>query len=153
MPLVIGPSSGPTTPEGNATDFRSDLQGLENVLLTPHIGGSTEQAQEAIGREVSHSLIMFLSGGATLGAVNFPTLGIPAKEKGTSRIINVHRNVPGVLGEINGIFSKAGANIRAQYLSTDSNIGYVVIDIEIAEPQALYEQIAKLPTSIKSVLI
>ena len=143
----------PEEPRSNEQKFVSELQQVRNVLLTPHIGGSTEEAQEAIGREVSHSLIMFLSGGATLGAVNFPTLGIPAKEKGTSRIINVHRNVPGVLGEINGIFSKAGANIRAQYLSTDSNIGYVVIDIEIAEPQALYEQIAKLPTSIKSVLI
>lgn len=143
----------PEEPQSNEQKFVSELQQVRNVLLTPHIGGSTEEAQEAIGREVSHSLLMFLSSGATLGAVNFPTVGIPAKEKGTCRIVNVHRNVPGVLGEINGIVSKAGANIRAQYLSTDSNIGYVVIDIEIAEPQPLYEQIAKLPTSIKSVLI
>jgi D-3-phosphoglycerate dehydrogenase len=143
----------PEEPQSNSEPFRSELQEVRNVLLTPHIGGSTEEAQEAIGREVSHSLIMYLKTGATLGAVNFPTVSVPPKAAGTSRVINVHRNVPGVLGEINGIVSKAGANIRAQYLSTDPHIGYVVIDLELAEPQPVYERIAQLATSIKTVLI
>ncbi len=143
----------PEEPQSNNQKFATELQHVRNVLLTPHIGGSTEEAQEAIGREVSHSLITFLKSGATLGSVNFPSIGVPAKQAGTSRLINVHRNVPGVLGEINGIVSKAGANIRAQYLSTDPQIGYVVIDIELDQPKPVYDAIAKLPTSIKTVLI
>lgn len=143
----------PEEPQSNDQKFSSALQGARNVLLTPHIGGSTEEAQEAIGREVSHSLATFLTSGATLGAVNFPTIGVPPKDAGTSRMINVHRNVPGVLGQINGIMSKAGANIRAQYLSTDSNIGFVVMDIEVADSGPIEKQIAALDTSIKTVLI
>ncbi len=142
----------PEEPQNNDQKFLTELQNVRNVLLTPHIGGSTEEAQEAIGREVSHSLITFLKNGATQGAVNFPNINVPAKSGG-SRLINVHRNVPGVLGQINGIVSKAGANIRAQYLSTDSNIGYVVIDIELDNPAPVQTEIAKLPTSIKTVLL
>jgi D-3-phosphoglycerate dehydrogenase len=143
----------PEEPSSNNDRFVSELQGVRNALLTPHIGGSTEEAQEAIGREVSHSLIQFLQTGATLGAVNFPGIGVPPKDPIAARLINVHRNVPGVLGQINGIVSKAGANIRAQYLSTDPGIGYVVVDMEIADPRPVYDQIAALPTSIKTVLL
>lgn len=142
----------PEEPQNNEQNFVSELQGIRNVLLTPHIGGSTEEAQEAIGREVSASLISYLKQGSTLGAVNFPNIAVPNKEAG-SRLINVHRNVPGVLGTMNGIVSKAGANIRAQYLSTDQNIGYVVVDMELDNPQPVYDQIAKLTTSIKTVLL
>jgi D-3-phosphoglycerate dehydrogenase len=142
----------PLEPQNNDEGFVSELQNVRNVLLTPHIGGSTEEAQESIAYEVSASLTHFLKSGSTLGAVNFPTVNVPPKDGG-SRLINVHRNVPGVLGQINSIVSQAGANIRAQYLSTDAHIGYVVVDMEIDQPQPVYQQIAKLPTSIKTVLL
>jgi D-3-phosphoglycerate dehydrogenase len=143
----------PEEPENNDQRFVSELQNLRNVILTPHIGGSTEEAQEAIGLEVSHSLIQFFQNGLTLGAVGFPAVNVPPKPEGVCRLINVHRNVPGVLGEINGICSRAKANIRAQYLSTDMNIGYLVMDIELAEPSSVFDGVAKLPTSIKTRLV
>jgi len=142
----------PDEPENNDQGFVSELQGQRNVILTPHIGGSTEEAQEAIGLEVSHSLTAFLKAGSTLGAVNFPHVAPPAKE-GNARLINVHRNVPGVLGQINGIVSQVGANIRAQYLSTDIHIGYVVMDMEVGNADQVYQKVAKLPTSIKTNLV
>lgn len=143
----------PVEPENNEQPFVCELQNLKNVILTPHIGGSTEEAQEAIGREVSLSLSMFLNSGLTLGAVNFPQVNVPPKEPGISRLINVHRNVPGVLSEINSIVSKADANIRAQYLSTDMHIGYVVMDMEQGRPEQVYDRVAKLTTSIKTRMI
>ncbi|MGE0527038.1 MAG: phosphoglycerate dehydrogenase [Bdellovibrionales bacterium] len=143
----------PEEPQNNEQEFCSELQGLKNVILTPHIGGSTEEAQEAIGREVAHSLTMFLRDGLTLGAVNFPQVNIPPKEAACVRLINVHRNVPGVLGEINSIVSKAGVNIRAQYLSTDIHIGYVVMDMEMGDSREVYEQVQTLPVSIKTRLV
>ena len=142
----------PQEPQNNEQKFVSELQGLKNVILTPHIGGSTEEAQESIGLEVSQSLIAFLHMGVTLGAVNFPQVTPPMKQA-TSRLINIHRNVPGVMGGINGIVSKAGANIRAQYLSTDLNIGYVVMDMELSQPQAVFTEVERLPTSIKTRLV
>ncbi|MBX3022143.1 MAG: phosphoglycerate dehydrogenase [Bdellovibrionales bacterium] len=143
----------PEEPENNDQRFHSELQGLKNVILTPHIGGSTEEAQEAIGREVAHSLGEFLLSGLTLGAVNFPQVSVPPKDKNTSRLINVHRNVPGVLGEINGIVSKAGGNIRAQYLSTDIHMGYVVMDTEGDKPGQIFDQVSRLKTSIKTRIV
>lgn len=141
----------PEEPMSNDEPFESALQGLNNVILTPHIGGSTEEAQEAIGGEVSQSLLRFLTRGSTLGAVNFPQVDVPPAE-GAQRIINVHRNVPGVLSEVNSIISRAGANIKAQYLSTDSHIGYLVLDMERADHKMVMAQIAALPTSIKTFL-
>lgn len=142
----------PEEPESNQQKFVSELQGLRNVLLTPHIGGSTEEAQEAIGAEVATSLMQYLKSGMTLGAVNFPAVAVPPKTGGV-RLINVHKNVPGVLGHINGIMSEACANIRAQYLSTDAHIGYVVVDMDLANPEPVYQKIVQLPTSIKTLLL
>ncbi len=142
----------PDEPQNNDEKFITELQNARNVILTPHIGGSTEEAQEAIGREVAASLTMFLKSGATLGAVNFPQVSVPPKSVG-SRLINVHRNVPGVLSAINGIVSGAKANIRAQYLSTDQHIGYLVMDIELDQPGGVFDQVSKLPTSIKTRLV
>src|SRR5262249_2310126 len=110
-------------PESNEQSFSSELQELFNVILTLHIGGSTSAAQEVIGREVASALTKFMNGGATTGAVNFPQIELP-HEPGTHRILNVHRNVPGVLGDINGIVSGLCANIHSQLLATDANIGY-----------------------------
>jgi D-3-phosphoglycerate dehydrogenase len=142
----------PHEPAGNNEKFESELQGLPNVILTPHVGGSTEEAQEAIGREVSHALLQFLQQGASRGAVNFPNVDVPPKTAPV-RLINVHRNVPGVLGDINGIVSKTKGNIRAQYLSTDPEIGYLVMDIENVEGELLCDQVGKLKTSIKTHFI
>ncbi len=139
----------PQEPKNNEEPFMCELQNIPNVILTPHIGGSTEEAQESIGREVSHSLSGFIARGMTLGAVNFPQLEVPHLEEG-SRIINIHKNVPGVLGEINGLVSKAGANIRAQYLSTDPHIGYLVMDLEVDDGKGLGDVIQKLNTSLKT---
>jgi D-3-phosphoglycerate dehydrogenase len=142
----------PYEPAGNNEPFISELQGLKNVILTPHIGGSTEEAQESIGVEVSASLIQFLSDGATRGAVNFPNVDVPPPIAPV-RLINTHRNVPGVLGEINGIVSRAKANIRAQYLSTDPEIGYLVMDIENVDGKSLCDQVAALKTSLKTRVV
>lgn len=142
----------PHEPSGNEEPFVSELQGLNNVILTPHIGGSTEEAQEAIGREVSHTLIQYLIEGASRGAVNFPNVDVPPR-LAPVRLINVHRNVPGVLGEINGIVSESKGNIRAQYLSTDPEIGYLVMDIESVDGRSLVKQVGDLKTSIKTRVI
>lgn len=142
----------PTEPSSNNEKFLSPLQELKNVILTPHVGGSTEEAQYAIGLEVAESFIRYLRIGSTSGAVNFPQVDLPI-QKGTHRILNVHRNEPGVLGEINNIVSKAGANILAQYLSTDQKIGYLVMDVEKANAHPLADEIKKLSRSIKTRML
>lgn len=140
----------PVEPASNKEKFTSELQGLPNVILTPHIGGSTLEAQEAIGYEVAQSFLNFLRSGSTRGAVNFPNVDLPVLHAGSHRIVNVHKNVPGVLREINGIVSEVGANIEAQSLSTDQNIGYLVMDMAKGEAQTVAARIAKLETSIKT---
>jgi D-3-phosphoglycerate dehydrogenase len=142
----------PEEPASNKEKFLSPLQGLDNVLLTPHIGGSTEEAQKAIGFEVAASFLRFLQIGSTSGAVNFPQVDLPPQE-GAQRILNVHRNEPGVLGEVNGVVSQMGANIRAQYLATDSRIGYLVMDIENVTGFSLAQKIESLPRSIKTRVV
>ena len=140
----------PEEPASNKEKFKSELQGLANVILTPHIGGSTLEAQESIGYEVAQSFLNFLRSGSTRGAVNFPNVDLPVLHEGSHRIVNVHRNVPGVLKEINGIVSEVGANIEAQSLSTDQNIGYLVMDMKQVEAKTIADRIAKLETSIKT---
>jgi D-3-phosphoglycerate dehydrogenase / 2-oxoglutarate reductase len=142
----------PDEPASNKEKFHSPLQGIPNVFLTPHIGGSTIEAQYAIGLEVAESFRRFLKLGTTSGAVNFPQVDIPLGA-GIRRIINVHRNEPGVLGEINGVVSKYGANIQAQSLSTDNQIGYLVMDVEKAEAESLSKDIAALARSIKTRVV
>ncbi len=142
----------PVEPASNKEKFVSPLQGLANVILTPHIGGSTEEAQKAIGAEVAESFRRFLKIGSTSGAVNFPNVDLPFKI-GTSRILNVHRNEPGVLGEINGIISKAGANIEGQYLSTDDKIGYLVMDVHSSQVDQLASEISLLNRSIRTRVV
>jgi D-3-phosphoglycerate dehydrogenase len=142
----------PVEPASNKEKFVSPLQGLPNVILTPHIGGSTEEAQKAIGAEVAESFRRFLKIGSTSGAVNFPNVDLPFKI-GTSRILNVHRNEPGVLGEINGLISKAGANIEGQYLSTDDKIGYLVMDVHSSQVDQLASEISLLNRSIRTRVV
>jgi D-3-phosphoglycerate dehydrogenase / 2-oxoglutarate reductase len=119
----------PWEPEKNGDRFQSPLQDLPNVILTPHIGGSTEEAQENIGEDVSNKLFHFLEMGITTGSHTVPPLSLPPQE-GTHRILHIHKNVPGVLSAINTELSKYNINILAQYLKTNDDIGYVVLDVD-----------------------
>jgi D-3-phosphoglycerate dehydrogenase len=119
----------PVEPASAGEAFRSPLQGLENVILTPHIGGSTEEAQERIGTEVAHKLIDYSDSGSTVGAVNFPQVQLPLSAAAT-RFIHVHHNIPGMLGRLNAVFSSRQLNISGQYLQTDGAIGYVVLEAQ-----------------------
>lgn len=142
----------PEEPASNNDVFKSDLQGLRNVILTPHIGGSTEEAQENIGKEVADSFIRFINNGSTSGAVNFPQVDLPV-QRDVHRVLNVHKNVPGVLRDINKVVSDLGANIRSQFLSTDSEIGYLVMDLEKGDADAVAERIREIPTSIRTRIL
>ena len=119
----------PVEPEKNGDPFDTPLKNLPNVLLTPHIGGSTEEAQENIGDDVSNKLFQFLEKGITNGSHTVPSLNLPPQE-GTHRILHIHNNVPGVLSAINTELSKYNINIVGQYLKTNDDIGYVVLDID-----------------------
>jgi D-3-phosphoglycerate dehydrogenase len=142
----------PEEPESNSDGFASELQNLPNVILTPHIGGSTAEAQAAIGREVATSLTKFINSGATTGAVNFPQVELPPA-RGTHRILNVHRNVPGVLRDINRIVSDRNANIRSQVLSTDANIGYLIMDLDQDVSRDVRNDVAALETNIRTRIL
>ena len=117
----------PVEPGSNAERFASPLQRLDNVILTPHIGASTEEAQERIGEEVARKLIAYSDVGSTAGAVNFPQVQLPPRPSGT-RFVHVHRNLPGMLRKINEVFASRGVNVSAQYLQTEGEIGYVVVE-------------------------
>lgn len=119
----------PSEPKSNEDEFMSPLRRYDNVILTPHIGGSTQEAQRDIGLEVSSKLLKYSNNGSTLGAVNFPEVSLP-EHSGQHRLLHVHRNQPGVLSAVNAVFSQEKINITGQYLQTNSVIGYVVIDIE-----------------------
>jgi D-3-phosphoglycerate dehydrogenase / 2-oxoglutarate reductase len=142
----------PQEPESNDDPFQSELQGLKNVILTPHIGGSTSEAQESIGREVGTALIRFVNTGSTTGAVNFPQIELPAQPE-THRILNVHRNVPGVLGEINSIVSGLKANIHSQMLVTDAQIGYLIMDLDQDVSDEVRQAIGELPTNVRTRIL
>ena len=137
----------PTEPASNKEEFYSALQNLENVILTPHIGGSTEEAQHSIGLEVSESLIRYIKSGSTAGSVNLPNVEAAPRDK-MYRIVNIHKNVPGVLGKINGHISSTGANIEAQYLATDEEIGYLIIDVGGENLDQLSDEINNLDENI-----
>ena len=119
----------PEEPEKNGDAFRTVLQNLPNVILTPHIGGSTEEAQESIGFDVSSKLIQYLEYGTSSGSHTVPPVSLPPQD-GTHRILHIHRNVPGVLAEINSRLSSRGVNILGQYLKTNDEIGYVILDVD-----------------------
>ncbi|MCA1825486.1 MAG: phosphoglycerate dehydrogenase [Myxococcales bacterium] len=142
----------PEEPETNSEGFVTPLRGLPNVILTPHVGGSTTEAQAAIGREVGSTLVKFVNTGATMGAVNFPQVEL-APVKNTHRILNVHRNVPGVLRDINRIVSEHNANIHSQVLSTDATVGYLIMDLDQDVSNEVKKAIGDLPTSIKTRIL
>jgi D-3-phosphoglycerate dehydrogenase len=137
----------PWEPEKNGDRFTTPLQGLPNVILTPHIGGSTEEAQENIGEDVSNKLFQYLETGMTIGSHTVPPLSLPHQE-GTHRILHIHNNVPGVLSEINSTLSKHNINILGQYLKTNDLIGYVVLDID----KQLSNQALQLLKSVRQTI-
>lgn len=143
----------PEEPKRNGDPFASPLQGIPNVILTPHIGGSTEEAQSRIGEEVARKLADYSDTGSTVGAVNFPQVALPARPTGT-RFMHVHTNAPGVLGNVNQVFAKRGVNIAGQYLQTDGEIGYVVVDAGATrDGEAMLAELRALPHTIRARLL
>ena len=138
----------PWEPEKNGDAFTTPLQGLSNVLLTPHIGGSTQEAQNNIGVDVSAKLFNYLERGVSFGSHTIPALSLPPQE-GTHRILHIHNNVPGVLSEINTQLSKNKINILAQYLTTNEDIGYVVLDVNKNLSRNALELLKKVKETIK----
>ncbi|WP_346910347.1 phosphoglycerate dehydrogenase [uncultured Roseibium sp.] len=144
----------PVEPKSNKDEFVSPLRGLDNVILTPHVGGSTEEAQDRIGEEVSKRLVEYSDVGSTIGAVNFPSVQLP---KGTdaTRFIQVHHNAPGALRTLNDLFARHEFNICSQYLQSYRDIGYVVVDVDspVENTEAILEEIRALPNTIRARLL
>jgi len=144
----------PVEPDSAGERFSSPLQGLDNVILTPHIGGSTEEAQERIGSEVARKLVDYSDVGATMGAVNFPQVQLPARPMGT-RFIQVQRNLPGMLGQLNEVLARHSINIAAQYYEAQGDIGYVVLDADAssADSRKVLADIRALEGTIRARLL
>lgn len=138
----------PVEPKGNNEEFISPLRKFDNAILTPHIGGSTLEAQENIGIEVANKFIKYSDNGTTIGSVNFPEVALPA-HKDAHRLLHVHQNVPGVLMAINQIFSSNNINIVSQYLQTNDSVGYVVIDVACDYSELALEQLKTIPATIR----
>ncbi len=138
----------PVEPKGNDGVFESPLTRFDNVILTPHIGGSTSEAQANIGGEVAAKLLRYSNNGSTVSAVNFPEVSLP-EHVGKSRLLHVHRNVPGIIANINERFSRAGINIAAQYLQTTALVGYVVIDTDSDASRIALEELCSIEGTIR----
>ncbi|HET7931701.1 MAG TPA: phosphoglycerate dehydrogenase [Rhodanobacteraceae bacterium] len=144
----------PKEPKGRDEEFESPLREFDNVILTPHVGGSTQEAQLNIGTEVAAKLVRYSDNGSTLSAVNFPEVSLP-EHAGSSRLLHIHRNVPGVLSRINDVFSQVGVNINGQHLQTAGDLGYVVIDVDATDAQSetLRGQLAAIPGTVRTRLL
>lgn len=142
----------PEEPASNSDPFKSVLQEFDNVILTPHIGGSTQEAQEKIGVEVAEKLIKYSDNGSTIGAVNFPQISLQPNEN-KQRFLHIHKNMPGLLNEVNHIFTSRGINIASAYLQTDADIGYVIIDTESDLGSNILEELRKIPQTIRARML
>lgn len=142
----------PDEPSSNDEPFVSVLQEFDNVILTPHIGGSTTEAQENIGFEVAEKLIRYSDNGSTVGAVNFPQVSLfPNRDK--QRFLHIHKNMPGLLKDINYVFTTRGINIASQFLQTDPEIGYVIIDTESRDCDSILKELKKVPHTIRARML
>ncbi|GGF66928.1 phosphoglycerate dehydrogenase [Alteromonas lipolytica] len=139
----------PVEPKSNNEEFESPLRQFDNVILTPHVGGSTQEAQQNIGIEVAGKLAKYSDNGSTLSAVNFPEVSLP-ENVNRSRLLHIHENRPGVLTQINQAFAAKGINIEAQYLQTNADIGYVVIDVEADRAQDALDELTQIDGTIKT---
>ncbi|STO92546.1 D-3-phosphoglycerate dehydrogenase [Haemophilus pittmaniae] len=139
----------PTEPASKNEEFISPLRAFDNVILTPHIGGSTAEAQANIGLEVAGKFVKYSDNGSTLSSVNFPEVSLPEHE-GTKRLLHIHENRPGILNQLNKIFVDANLNIAAQYLQTDPKIGYVVVDVETEDAAPLLAQLKAIDGTIRA---
>ncbi|GGW93900.1 phosphoglycerate dehydrogenase [Alteromonas halophila] len=142
----------PVEPKSNSEEFQSELRGLDNVILTPHVGGSTQEAQENIGIEVAGKLAKYSDNGSTLSAVNFPEVSLP-EHTDRSRLLHIHENRPGMLTQINHAFADQGINIEAQYLQTKGDVGYVVVDVEADRAYDALDQLQKIDGTIKTRIL
>ena len=142
----------PTEPKSNDEEFVSPLRQFDNVILTPHIGGSTQEAQENIGIEVAGKLAKYSDNGSTITAVNFPEVSLPELAN-RSRLLHVHHNRPGVLTQINQAFAQHGINIAAQYLQTDASIGYVVIDVDTDQSEVALKELSAVEGTIRARIL
>ncbi|MES2400141.1 MAG: phosphoglycerate dehydrogenase [Pseudomonadota bacterium] len=139
----------PVEPKSNKDTFESPLRGLDNVILTPHVGGSTVEAQENIGIEVAEKLVKYSDNGTSTSSVNFPEVALPA-HPGKHRLLHIHKNVPGVMSEINKVFAANNINIASQYLQTNEAVGYVVIDIDATNSDIALSKLHDVPGTIRS---
>ncbi|HEV2489658.1 MAG TPA: phosphoglycerate dehydrogenase, partial [Candidatus Acidoferrales bacterium] len=135
-------------PRGNQETFSSPLQGMEQVILTPHIAGSTEEAQKAIGIFVMERIVEYMNSGSTLYSVNFPNVQLPKINK-AHRLIHIHENIPGMLAQLNEVFAAHKANILGQYLKTTESIGYAITDISTTYNRTILENLKAIPHTIK----
>lgn len=142
----------PVEPKSNNEEFVSPLREFSNVILTPHVGGSTQEAQENIGKEVASKIARYSDNGSTLSAVNFPEVSLP-EHIGRSRLLHIHKNAPGVLTQINQAFTKMGVNIAAQYLQTNESIGYVVIDVDTDHAEDAFQAMQAITGTIKTRIL
>ncbi len=143
----------PEEPKTNDDPFQSNLQGLPNTILTPHIGGSTEEAQKNIGSEVAAKLLKYVNNGSTTFSVNFPSIELGSLKSGFHRILNIHKNLPGFLRDINAMVSDLGGNILTQNLSTSSDIGYLSMEIDKNLGDELHKRIKSHPHSLKTRIL
>ena len=139
----------PVEPKSNTEEFVSPLREFDNVILTPHVGGSTIEAQENIGREVAEKLAMYSDNGTSVSSVNFPEVALPSHPN-QHRLLHIHENVPGVMSEINQVFSENGINVCGQYLQTKEDIGYVVIDVDKAYGELALEKLLQVKGTIRA---
>lgn len=139
----------PVEPRSNDDEFISPLRRFDNTFLTPHIGGSTIEAQENIGMEVAEKLARYSDNGTTTSSINLPAVALP-EHKGKHRLLHIHRNVPGVMSAINSVFSENRINIAAQFLQTNESVGYVVIDIDAEYSEVALKKLAAIDGTIRS---
>ena len=138
----------PVEPRANGEEFESPLRGFDNVILTPHVGGSTQEAQANIGLEVAEKLVKYSDNGTSVSSVNFPEMALPS-HPGKHRILHIHKNIPGMMSAINKVFADNNINVSGQFLQTNDSVGYVVIDVDAADSATVYEKLNEIDGTMR----